>query len=203
MVVNEEESSFIAYTLEWSRAINRGEISDETFHLFRVIEIDMQKCLLSTLSKQVRWPEAIHYWCWHWCTICMGQPIIKEEEHAIHLLKAIIGFFFIASSWIEQYKRATNKFPQKKSGYAKTYRSNPKLVLLIIKHCLLTLHYVFICTEYLFLFSSLVLSTKSLAVCLLLRQLPRAGSRAKDLWTRRDTVFSFCSRVLIPTTTSP
>lgn len=56
--------------------------------------------------------------------------------------------------------------------------------------CLSILHHVFLRAEYLFLFSSLVLSTTSLAVRPLLRQLPRVGSRAEDPWTRRDTVFS-------------
>ena len=41
MAVNGDESSFLSYTLEWNRTVNRGglfEVNDETYRLFKQIE---------------------------------------------------------------------------------------------------------------------------------------------------------------------
>lgn len=54
MAVNGDESSLLAYTLEWSRTVNCGglfEINDETFSLFKEIEVSMQWHLLSILES--------------------------------------------------------------------------------------------------------------------------------------------------------
>ena len=59
MAVNGEESSLQEYTLEWTRKVNRGdlfEVSDETFQLFREIEIKMQWHLMEVLSRPVLIP---------------------------------------------------------------------------------------------------------------------------------------------------
>ena len=56
MAVNGDESSLQAYTLEWSRKVNRGglfEVNDETFRFFREIEIKMQWQLMEVLRRQV------------------------------------------------------------------------------------------------------------------------------------------------------
>ena len=56
MAVNGDESSFLSYTLEWSRTINRGglfEINDEAYRLFKEIEMKMQKQLLSILESSL------------------------------------------------------------------------------------------------------------------------------------------------------
>ena len=136
MAVNGEESSFLAYSLEWSRAVNRGglfEINDETFHLFQAIELDMQKRLLSTLTSFSDKSEDQRQFIidavaadtdvqFVWAHLSSD---IKEEDHAIHLLKEIIGLwltirgFSIASAWTEQYKRATNTNSQKSKGLRK------------------------------------------------------------------------------------
>ena len=136
MAVNGEESSFLAYSLEWSRAVNRGglfEINDETFHLFQAIELDMQKRLLSTLTSFSDKSEDRRQFIidavaadtdvqFVWAHLSSD---IKEEDHAIHLLKEIIGLwltirgFSIASAWTEQYKRATNTNSQKSKGLRK------------------------------------------------------------------------------------
>ena len=141
MAVNGEESSFLAYTLEWSRTVNRGglfEMNDETFHLFQAIELDMQKRLLSTLSSFSNKSDDRRQFIidaaaadtdvqFVWARL---SPDIKEEEHAIHLLKEIIGLwltirgFSIASAWTEQYKRATNTNSQKSKGLRKNLQKN-------------------------------------------------------------------------------
>lgn len=141
MAVNGEESSFLAYTLEWSRTVNRGglfEINDETFHLFQAIELDMQKRLLSTLSSFSNKSDDRRQFIidaaaadtdvqFVWARLSSD---IKEEEHAIHLLKEIIGLwltirgFSIASAWTEQYKRATNTNSQKSKGLRKNLQKN-------------------------------------------------------------------------------
>ena len=139
MAVNGDESSFLAYTLEWSRAVNRGglfEISDETYHLFQAIELDMQKRLLSTLlSFQNKSDDRRQLIINAVTTDADVQFVwthlssdIKEEEHAIHLLKQIIGLwltirgFSIASAWTEQYKRVTNTNSQKSKGLRKNLK---------------------------------------------------------------------------------
>lgn len=56
MAVNGEESLLLAYTLEWTRTINRGglfEINDEAYRLFKAIEI---KCRNNCcLCLKVHW----------------------------------------------------------------------------------------------------------------------------------------------------
>ena len=59
MAVNGEESSLEDYTLEWTRKVNRGglfEVNDETFRLFREIEIKMVWHLMEVLSRPVAIP---------------------------------------------------------------------------------------------------------------------------------------------------
>lgn len=53
MAVSEDNSSFQAYTMEWTKAINRGglfEINDLSFELFKEVEVSMQGRLLETLQ---------------------------------------------------------------------------------------------------------------------------------------------------------
>lgn len=53
MAVNREEGSFLEYTTEWVRKVNRGglfEVNDTTFALFREIELCIRDHLTSTLS---------------------------------------------------------------------------------------------------------------------------------------------------------
>ena len=140
MAVNGEESSFLAYTLEWSRAVNRRglfEINDETFHLFQAIEQDMQKHLLSTLSsfsnksddrRQFIIDAAAADTDVQFVWARLSSDI--KEEHAIHLLKEIVGLwltirgFAIASAWTEQYKRATKTNSHKSKGLRKNLQKN-------------------------------------------------------------------------------
>ena len=59
MAVNGDESSLLSYTLEWSRAINRGglfEINDDAYRLFKEIEMKMQRKLLSMLQSSLPLP---------------------------------------------------------------------------------------------------------------------------------------------------
>lgn len=121
MAVNGEESSLQEYTLEWTRKVNRGglfEVNDETFRLFREIEIKMQWHLMEVLSRSVAIPgqkqliidtvasddDVQFLWALLSCDI-------REEDHAIILLKDILNLwltirgFSVAGAWVEQHKQ--------------------------------------------------------------------------------------------------
>ena len=106
MAINGDESSLQAYTLEWSKKVNRGglfEVNDETFRFFREIEIKMQWHLMEVLrqvpiegQKQliidtVASEENMQFL---WALISCD---IRQEEHAIILLKDIIDLWL--TSW--------------------------------------------------------------------------------------------------------
>ena len=88
-----------------SRVINRGglfEISNETFHVIGAIKLETFTIYPFQFSEQVRWLETSHYWCycsWYWCTICMGQPIIRYQTchppEIIGLWLTICGFSIV------------------------------------------------------------------------------------------------------------
>ena len=123
MAVNGDESSLLSYTLEWSRAINRGglfQINDDAYRLFKEIEMKMQRKLLSMLQSSLPLPgkrelvidavasddDVQFLWVLLSCDI-------TNEEDAIYLLKEIVGLwltirgFSIAGTWLEEYKRKT------------------------------------------------------------------------------------------------
>lgn len=135
MAVNGDESSLLAYTLEWTRAVNRGglfEINDVTFLLFGEIEVKMQKHLLSTLKSSLSTSGKREFIV---NTVASDQDVqfvwsllsndIQDEEHAVHLLKEIVALwltirgFSIAKTWIEQYKRQAQANTKKGKGLRK------------------------------------------------------------------------------------
>ena len=121
MAVNGDESSFLSYTLEWSRTVNRGglfEINDDTYRLFKHIEMRMQNQLRAMLNSPLSLPgkreiiidsvasddDVQFLWVLLSCDI-------TEEDDAVYLLKEVIGLwltirgFSIAASWMEDYKK--------------------------------------------------------------------------------------------------
>ena len=124
MAVNGDESSFLSYTLEWSRTVNRGglfEVNDEAYRLFKRIETRMQNQLRAMLNSALSVPgkreiiidsvagdddDVQFLWLLLSCDI-------TDEDDAICLLKEIIGLwltirgFSIATSWMEEYKMKT------------------------------------------------------------------------------------------------
>ena len=117
MAVNGDESSFLSYTLEWSSRGGLFEMNDEAYRLFKEIEMKMQKQLLSILESSLSLPgkrelvidavagddDVQFLWVLLSCDI--------TDEDAICLLKEIIGLwltirgFFIAGTWLEEYKK--------------------------------------------------------------------------------------------------
>lgn len=120
MAVNGEESSLQEYTLEWTRKVSRGglfEVNDETFRLFREIEIKMQWHLMEVLSRSVAIPGQNQLII---DTVASDDDVpfllallscdIREEDHAIILLKNTLNLwltirgFTVAGTWVEQHK---------------------------------------------------------------------------------------------------
>lgn len=135
MAINGDESSLQAYTLEWSRKVNRGglfEVNDETFQFFREIEIKMQWHLMEVLRRQVpiegqkqliidtvASDEDVQFL---WALISCD---VRQEEHAIILLKDIIDLwltirgFSVAAAWSEEHKRKTKSNTRKSKALRK------------------------------------------------------------------------------------
>ena len=137
MAVNGDESSFLSYTLEWSRTVNRGglfEVNDEAYRLFKRIETRMQNQLRAMLNSALSVPgkreiiidsvagddDVQFLWLLLSCDI-------TDEDDAICLLKEIIGLwltirgFSIATSWMEEYKMKTAT-TQKTKGLRKSLK---------------------------------------------------------------------------------
>ena len=137
MAVNGDESSFLSYTLEWSRTVNRGglfEVNDEAYRLFKRIETRMQNQLRAMLNSALSVPgkreiiidsvagddDVQFLWLLLSCDI-------TDEDDAICLLKEIIGLwltirgFSIATSWLEEYKMKTAT-TQKTKGLRKSLK---------------------------------------------------------------------------------
>ena len=139
MSVSGDDSSFQAYTTEWTKLVNRGglfEVNDLSYQLFKKIEIQMQKKLLDTLNdgsracmstitqresiiNAVASNEEVQFF---WAMLCCD---IHHHEAAEHLLKELISLwltirgFSIAGTWIEQYKARSSANIGKKKGLRK------------------------------------------------------------------------------------
>ena len=102
---------------------NRGglfEINDTCYLMFRDIELKVRKYLFSVLGRTISCDKDTiissvasddnvqSYWA-------MLSVDIENKDHAIELLKEIIGLwvtmrgFSIAGCWLEQYEQATKK----------------------------------------------------------------------------------------------
>ena len=130
MAVDGNESSLMDYTKEWTKKINRGglfELSDNTFQLFQAIELALCHRLVTRLRDEdsedktaiiinsvAQDEEVLFYWS-------MNSIDIAEETHSTELLSNIISLwvtirgFSIASTWMEEYKRATSTTKPKHS----------------------------------------------------------------------------------------
>ena len=135
MAVNGDESSLEAYTLEWSRKLNRGglfEVNDETYRFFREVEVKMQSILMAVLKRSVAASgqkqviidtvasddDVQFFWALLTCDI-------QREEDAITLLKDIVELwltirgFSVAGAWLEQHKQKSRTNSRKSKGLRK------------------------------------------------------------------------------------
>lgn len=135
MAVNGEESSLQAYTLEWTRTVDRGglfEMNDETFRLFGEIEIKVQWHLMEVLKRSasasstrqvivdaVASDDNVQFF---WVLVSFD---ITKEKDAVLLLKEIIGLwltirgFSVAGTWLEEYKKKSKSNSSKSKGLRK------------------------------------------------------------------------------------
>ena len=134
--MNGDESSLEAYTLEWSRKLNRGglfEVNDETYRLFREVEVKMQSTLMAVLKRSVAVSgqkqsiidavanddDVQFFWALLTCDI-------QEEEDAITLLKDIVELwltirgFSVAGAWLERHKRKSKTNSRKSKALRKS-----------------------------------------------------------------------------------
>ena len=138
MAMNGDESSLQAYTLEWSRKVNRGglfEVNDETFRFFREIEIKMQWHLMEVLRRQVPIEDQKQLII---DTVASDEDVqflwalilcdVRQEEHAIILLKDIIDLwltihgFSVAAACSEEHKWKTKSNTRKSKHYERDSR---------------------------------------------------------------------------------
>ena len=134
MVVDGDESSLLDYTMKWTALVNRGEINDTAYMLFREIELKVRKHLFiaferstsmsdydkrETIVHAVAENEGVQF---YWTMLSID---IESEEQAVKLLKEIIGLwvtirgFSIAGTWIEQYMQANKCVSSKSKGLRK------------------------------------------------------------------------------------
>ena len=141
MAINGEESSLLEYTTQWTTLVNRGglyEINDATYMLFRDIEMKVRTHLFTmfrtstssmedrreTVIKSVSNDTDVQF---HWSMVSVD---IADEQHAIQLLKEIIGLwvtirgFSIAGAWLEEYKQASHSSVRKSKPLRKGLKQN-------------------------------------------------------------------------------
>lgn len=135
---NKPLSSFIEYTTQWTKAVNRGglhEVKDDVYLLFREIEICMQLKLKDHLRSPIT-PDSgraaiidpvLHddnvqfYWS-------ILNVDIENEEWSKELLTHIIELwltmrgFSISMQWTEEYKHMMSMESKKKKGLRKELR---------------------------------------------------------------------------------
>lgn len=122
MAKDGSESSFLDYTTEWIKAVNRGglfEVNDDTFNLFRAIEVKTKEVLPRHLAqasmikekpvKAIACDESVQV---YWRSV--GADIVDEED-GFNLLCRMVDMWLsirgssIASKWLEDYKLAKGK----------------------------------------------------------------------------------------------
>ena len=136
MAIDGEESSLLEYTTRWTALVNRGglfEINDATYMLFRSIEMKVRAYMFtmfrsSTSNSEDQREAAIKAVSnstdvqFHWSMVSVD---ITDEQHAIRLLKEIVGLwvtirgFSIAGAWLEQYKQASKSSVSKSKSLRK------------------------------------------------------------------------------------
>ncbi len=136
MAIAGPESSFLEYTREWMKIVNRGglfEVNDGAYHLFVSIELalcdklkeHLQKCATamsdlsdgkSSLIESVATDSDVQF---HWS---MQSVDIPCEDDCKELLSNIIELwltirgFSLAKTWLEQYKQEARTTSKKAAG---------------------------------------------------------------------------------------
>ena len=140
IAINGEESSLMEYTTRWTALVNRGlfEINDATYVLFRDIEMKVRTHLFTmfrtsassmegereAVIKAVSNDTDVQF---HWSMVSVD---IADEQHAIQLLKEIIGLwvtirgFSIAGAWLEDYKQKSKSSVSKSKPLRKELKQN-------------------------------------------------------------------------------
>ena len=138
MAVNGEESSFLEYTTEWVRKVNRGglfEVNDTAFSLFCEIELSMRdrlSALLKSSSVETGQKDRlINLVCededvqFYWSMLSLD---IDTVHNAALLLKEIVELwltirgFSIAGQWLEIYKNNKALTTKKTKSLRKTLK---------------------------------------------------------------------------------
>ena len=117
MAVQVEESSFLAYTSEWIKAINRGglfECTDASYHFFRCMEIEMRTAMKGHVVGSTAADSEII------SSVCSSESVLSHweslastlrEESKMALLKNIIELWLtirlhaFTKMVLEQFKK--------------------------------------------------------------------------------------------------
>ena len=143
MSVEGEVTDFSTYTMKWLEQVNCGglfHVSDETYTLFRHIELKVRKLLPHTLSAsanpssksaltkdtlvcEVVCDEDVQF---HWSILSVD---IEEDNNPNKLLRHMIDLWVtirahaFTSSWIQQFKLKNHKCTSKQNRAQKTLNS--------------------------------------------------------------------------------
>ena len=135
-----QDSSFLQYTREWIDAVNRGGlfvVNDETFELFKAIELITRQVLPQHLAGNSKHPEnsgkekLVELIVRDDMVQLKWRPVsadIIDDEDKNELLHRIVDMwvtirgFAVTSKWINDYKEAKGKTAKK----AKSLRNQLK-----------------------------------------------------------------------------
>ena len=145
MSVGGEVTDFSTYTMQWLEQVNRGglfHVSDETYILFRHIELKVRELLPHTLlasampfstalTKDALVCEVVHDEDvqFHWSILSVD---IEEDNDPNKLLKYMIELWVtirahaFTSSWMQQFKLKNRKCTKKQKGTRKTLQQYEK-----------------------------------------------------------------------------
>ena len=137
MAVMGKESSFYEYTKEWLKLVNRGglfQVNETTYLFYRAVEAKtrlylpqhlvkshgVKEVLISSIKDssdvQTRWSPLI--------------GAIDEEDDAQELLGTIVELWIsirgysLTATWLEDYKKATNKSVKKSKQLRKSIKEH-------------------------------------------------------------------------------
>lgn len=138
--VKGEGDSYLAYTTEWIKLVNRGklfQLSDEAFHFFcnleRKVGAYLHDLFRSTSSQIVERTDVekkmiisniiedtdVHF---SWLLLCLDlddDELSKELLGLVTEMWITIRGFSMASAWIEYYKQSKEKCTKKQQGLRK------------------------------------------------------------------------------------
>ena len=138
--VKGEGDSYLAYTTEWIKLVNRGklfQLSDEAFHFFCDLErkvgaylrdlfksasgqiehtdVEKKKVIISNIIEDTD----VHF---SWLLLCLDlddDELSKELLGLVAEMWITIRGFSMASAWIEHYKQSKETCTKKKQGLRK------------------------------------------------------------------------------------